>query len=122
MEEVNISSINAEIQNTDVNTLELINSRLQKYPENSIVWSACNFVEITNDNGVKNRIIWEIGRILNDKKEDCKKYRYSREFSEIKEGEYYVECILCNKSHKYHPRSANCPKMFAHLIKCHQYF
>ena len=40
MEEVNISSINAEIQTTDVNTLELINSRLQKYPENSIVWSA----------------------------------------------------------------------------------
>ena len=119
MEEEIISSINTEVHSINENSIELINERIKKYPHNSIVWCASNFVEVRSENGIKTKEIWDLERILDNRKDDGKKCRYTAEFSLIDDRDYYVECLICKKIYNYHPSSPSCPEMFSHLITCH---
>ena len=97
----------------------IIQERLRKYPHNSIIWSYCDLYQTVEVDGVKGNHIWQIEDILDNRKNDDKKCRYTNLFNDLREGKFHLKCLLCKTTIPYHLSSKSCSEMFTHLITSH---
>lgn len=122
MEVENISTIHNEELIPNNNPKEIVEERLTRHPNNSIVWAMCNFFERReNEEGCVD-ILWPISKILNEKSDNQKKCKFTKDFAALSDGNYYLECLLCSERKKYYPKSPSAPEMFTHILLKHEEF
>ena len=117
MEEI-ISSISNEL--SELNTpMQIAQKRMEDYPNNSIVWCCTNLYQLIDQNGIETKIKWEIDKVLDNRKNNEKKCKFTKEFLETNEGKFQIECIFCGEVKPFYLSSPSSSDMFTHIIKNH---
>ena len=99
--------------------MEIINQRMAKYPNNSPIWWCSDFYEVDNSGEFRRDKLWQIDKILDNRKDNSKKCQYTNNFKNLNSGNYYLKCIICGEKKIFYTSSTSCSDMHQHLIIKH---
>ena len=115
-------SIIEEIETENIEEkINVVKDRLKIYSKNSIVWCTGDLYEVKEENNIKINYKWDVERILQKPRDENKRCHFTSDFLELKSGQFFFKCLICNKKFNYYLSSPSGSEFFKHIITEHQF-